>query len=210
VYTLREIFFTLQGEGFHTGRPAVFARFSGCNLWSGHEKDRETAICRFCDTQFVGVGPDGGKFQTGDELAAAIASRWPAQARGGRPFVVCTGGEPLLQLDREAIDALHARGFEIAIETNGTQVAPQGIDWITVSPKAGAPFVLQKGSEIKLVFPQEGAEPRRFEHCDFAHFFLQPMDGPDRDKNTAAAALYCMANPRWRLSIQTHKILGIR
>jgi 7-carboxy-7-deazaguanine synthase len=210
MYTLKEIFYTIQGEGHNTGRAAVFARFSGCNLWTGHEKDRETATCKFCDTQFVGIGPDGGKFQTGDELAEAIASRWPAQARGGRPLVVCTGGEPLLQLDREAIDALHARGFEIAIETNGTQAAPRGIDWITVSPKAGAPFVLTKGNELKLVFPQEGAEPARFEHCDFAHFFLQPMDGPDRDKNTAAASLYCMANPRWRLSIQTHKILGIR
>lgn len=210
MYTVKEIFHTLQGEGFHTGRPAVFMRFSGCNLWTGHEKDREKAICRFCDTDFVGVGPDGGKFATGAELADAVASRWPVHARGGRKYVVCTGGEPLLQLDREAIDALHDRGFEVAVETNGTQLAPSGLDWITVSPKAGAPFVLQKGNELKLVFRQEGGEPERFEHCDFEHFFLQPMDGPDRDRLTAEASLYCQANPRWRLSIQTHKLIGIR
>jgi 7-carboxy-7-deazaguanine synthase len=207
MYTLREIFYTLQGEGHQTGRAAVFARFAGCNLWTGHEKDRASAICKFCDTEFVGVGPDGGKFATGAEFADAVAQRWPG---GARPLVVCTGGEPLLQLDAEAIDALHARGFEIAVETNGTQQAPPGIDWITVSPKAGAPLVLTRGSELKLVFPQEGAEPARFEQLDFTHFYLQPMDGPDRDRNTAAASLFCLANPRWRLSIQTHKLLGIR
>jgi 7-carboxy-7-deazaguanine synthase len=209
-YTLREIFFTLQGEGFHTGRPAVFARFSGCNLWTGQEKDRANAICKFCDTEFVGVGEDGGKFATADEFADAVATRWPVNARGGRPLVVCTGGEPLLQLDNEAVDALHARGFEVAVETNGTQTPPRGLDWITVSPKAGAPLVLTRGNELKLVFPQEHADPAQFEQCDFAHFFLQPMDGPDRERNTAAASIYCLANPRWRLSIQTHKLLGIR
>ena len=210
MYTLKEIFFTLQGEGFQTGRAAVFARFSGCNLWTGQEKDRASAICKFCDTEFVGVGPDGGKFATAREFAEAVALRWPADATGGRPLVVCTGGEPLLQLDVAAIDALHAQGFDVAVETNGTQPAPQGIDWITVSPKAGAPLVLTRGSELKLVFPQEDAAPGRFEHLDFAHFYLQPMDGPERDRNTAAASLYCMSNPRWRLSIQIHKLLGLR
>jgi 7-carboxy-7-deazaguanine synthase len=210
MYTLREIFYTLQGEGFHTGRPAVFARFSGCNLWTGHEKDRANAICKFCDTEFVGVGPDGGKFATAAEFADAVASRWPAEVTGGKRMVVCTGGEPLLQLDTEAVDALHARGFDVAVETNGTQAAPPGIDWITVSPKAGAPLVLTRGSELKLVYPQEDAKPERFEQLDFTHFFLQPMDGPERDRNTAAASLFCMSNPRWRLSIQTHKLLGIR
>jgi 7-carboxy-7-deazaguanine synthase len=210
MYTLKEIFYTLQGEGYHTGRPAVFARFSGCNLWSGHEKDRADAICKFCDTQFVGVGEDGGKFQTAAQFADAVASRWPRGVTGGKPFVVCTGGEPLLQLDAAAVDALHARGFDVAVETNGTQLAPPGIDWITVSPKAGAPLVLTRGSELKLVYPQEGAKPERFEQLDFTHFFLQPMDGPERERNTAAASLYCMSNPRWRLSIQTHKLLGIR
>jgi 7-carboxy-7-deazaguanine synthase len=210
MYTLKEIFYTLQGEGYHTGRPAVFARFSGCNLWSGHEKDRADAICKFCDTQFVGVGEDGGKFQTAAQFADAVASRWPRGVTGGKPFVVCTGGEPLLQLDAAAVDALHARGFDVAVETNGTQLAPPGIDWITVSPKAGAPLVLTRGSELKLVYPQEGAKPERFEQLDFTHFFLQPLDGPERERNTAAASLYCMSNPRWRLSIQTHKLLGIR
>jgi 7-carboxy-7-deazaguanine synthase len=210
MYTLREIFYTLQGEGFHTGRPAVFARFAGCNLWTGHEKDREHAICKFCDTEFVGVGPDGGKYATAAQFADAVASRWPSEVTGGKRMVVCTGGEPLLQLDAEAIDALHARGFDVAVETNGTQPAPPGIDWITVSPKAGAPLVLTRGSELKLVYPQDGATPERFEQLDFTHFFLQPMDGPERDRNTAAASLFCMSNPRWRLSIQTHKLLGIR
>ncbi|MDA1082189.1 MAG: 7-carboxy-7-deazaguanine synthase [Gemmatimonadetes bacterium] len=210
MYTLREIYFTLQGEGFHTGRPAVFARFAGCNLWTGREADRATAVCSFCDTDFVGVGPDGGKFDTADAFADAVASRWPTCATGGDPFVVCTGGEPLLQLDAACVDALHSRGFSVAVETNGTQEPPRGLDWITVSPKAGAPVVLEHGDELKLVFPQEVARPERFARMDFTHFYLQPMDGPDRESNTAAATAYCLANPRWRLSLQTHKLLGIR
>lgn len=210
MYSLKEIFFTLQGEGFHTGRPAVFARFAGCNLWTGREEDRATATCRFCDTEFVGIGPDGGRFGTADAFADAVASRWPGAAVGGDRFVVCTGGEPLLQLDGAAVDALHARGFEVAVETNGTRPTPLGIDWITVSPKAGAPLVLERGDELKLVFPQPDAVPRDFEQLAFTHWFLQPMDGPDREANTAAATAYCLAHPRWRLSLQTHKLLGIR
>lgn len=210
MYTLKEIFFTLQGEGFHTGRPAVFARFSGCNLWTGREEDRQAATCTFCDTDFVGVGPDGGRYATADALADAVASRWPAGAVGGEPFVVCTGGEPLLQLDDAAVDALHARGFAVAVETNGTQAAPRTIDWITVSPKAGAPLVLDRGDELKLVFPQRDAAPGRFEALAFRHWFLQPMDGPDLAASTSAATAYCLAHPRWRLSLQTHKLLGIR
>lgn len=210
MYTLREIFFTLQGEGFHTGRPAVFARFSGCNLWTGREEDRATAVCTFCDTEFVGVGPDGGKFATADALADAIAARWPADAIGGTPFVVCTGGEPLLQLDAKAIDALHARGFAVAVETNGTQHAPRGLDWITVSPKAAAPLALIRGDELKLVFPQRDAPPERFEQMDFTHFFLQPMDSTELPLHTARALDYCLSHPRWHLSLQTHKVLGIR
>ncbi len=209
-YILREIFYTLQGEGVHTGRPAVFARFAGCNLWTGREADRAAAICRFCDTEFVGVGPDGGRFATAAELAGAIASAWPRDAVGARPFVVCTGGEPLLQLDQAAVDALHARGVQVAVETNGTQVAPHGIDWLTVSPKAGAPLELTHGDELKLVYPQEGAPPDAFESLAFTHFSLQPMDGPDLERNIAAAMAYCAAHPRWRLSLQTHKLLGIR
>jgi 7-carboxy-7-deazaguanine synthase len=207
-YAVKEIFYTLQGEGAHTGRPAVFCRFAGCNLWSGREADRETAICGFCDTEFVGTdGPGGGRFATAEELAAAVAATWPGE--GGLRFVVCTGGEPLLQLDRPAIDALHAQGFEIAVETNGTQTPPPGLDWICVSPKAGAKLQLDSGDELKLVFPQPGAEPTRFERLAFRHFFLQPMDGPDRAANTEAALRYCLAHPRWRLSLQTHKLLGI-
>ena len=209
MYTLREIFFTLQGEGFHTGRAAVFARFSGCNLWTGREEDRASATCKFCDTEFVGVGPDGGKFSTAGELADAVASRWPHGTAGER-FVVCTGGEPLLQLDTEAVDALHARGFTVAVETNGTQLPPRGIDWITVSPKIGAPLVLARGDELKLVYPQQGGAPAQFEQMDFTHFFLQPMDGSDRPGTTALAVAYCLAHPQWRLSVQTHKALGIR
>lgn len=208
MYTIKEIFYTLQGEGAHAGRAAVFCRFAGCNLWTGREQDRETATCTFCDTDFVGVGPEGGKFATADNLAAAIASRWPTA--DARPFVVCTGGEPLLQLDSAAVNALHARGFEVAIETNGTQSAPPGIDWICVSPKAGTDLVLAAGNELKLVFPQEQAPPERFESLAFEHFFLQPMDGPDIDRNTRLALDYCLAHPRWRLSLQTHKMLGIR
>ncbi len=207
MYTVKEIFYTLQGEGYHAGRPAVFCRFTGCNLWTGREHDRVKAICRFCDTDFVGTGPDGGKFATATELADRIASVWP---RGDRRYVVCTGGEPLLQLDAPLVEALHARGFEVAVETNGTQPAPAGLDWICVSPKAGAPLVLTAGNELKLVFPQEGAEPERFVELGFEHFFLQPMDGPLADVNTRAALAYCLAHPRWRLSLQTHKFLGIR
>src|SRR5882724_4377400 len=207
-YAVKEIFYTLQGEGAHTGRPAVFCRFAGCNLWSGRQADRETAICGFCDTEFVGTdGPGGGRFATAEELAAAVAATWPAE--GGLRFVVCTGGEPLLQLDCPAIEALHAQGFEVAVETNGTQTPPPGLDWICVSPKAGAELLLDSGDELKLVFPQPGAEPTRFEQLAFRHFFLQPMDGPDRAANTEAALRYCLAHPRWRLSLQTHKLLGI-
>lgn len=210
-YTVKECFYTLQGEGVQAGRAAVFCRFAGCNLWTGREADRGTAVCTFCDTDFVGVGPDGGKFATAAELAAFVKSRWPADAPADvRPFVVCTGGEPLLQLDAAAVAALHAEGFEIAVETNGTQVAPAGLDWICVSPKANAPLVLTRGDELKLVFPQSTALPERFEGLDFRHFLLQPMDGPRAAENTAAALAYCLAHPRWRLSVQTHKALNIR
>jgi 7-carboxy-7-deazaguanine synthase len=209
MYTVKEIFYTLQGEGANAGRPAVFCRFSGCNLWTGRESDRATAICDFCDTDFVGVGPDGGKFATATDLAAAVASRWPTENRAHR-LVVCTGGEPLLQLDAAAIKALHAVGFEIAVETNGTQPPVPGLDWICVSPKARADLVLQRGNEIKLVYPQPGFDPEQFESMDFDEFFLQPMDGPQLAANTRAAVAYCLAHPRWRLSIQAHKLLGIR
>ncbi len=210
-YTVRECFYTLQGEGVQAGRAAVFCRFAGCNLWTGREADRATAVCTFCDTDFVGVGPDGGKFSTAAELAAFVKSRWPADAPSHvRPFVVCTGGEPLLQLDGDAVAALHAEGFEIAVETNGTQSPPEGLDWICVSPKAQAPLVLTAGHELKLVFPQPTALPERFERLDFRHFLLQPMDGPQATENTQAALAYCLAHPQWRLSVQTHKALGIR
>jgi 7-carboxy-7-deazaguanine synthase len=209
VYSVREIFLTLQGEGIHAGRPAVFCRFSGCNLWTGREEDRATAVCTFCDTEFVGVGPDGGKFATAEALADAVASRWPA-VEGGRRFVVCTGGEPLLQLDAPAIEALHARGFEVAVETNGTQPLPDGLDWVCVSPKADAPVVVPGGDELKLVYPQEKALPERFLGMDFRHWLLQPMDGPRLREHTAAAIAYCLAHPRWRLSVQTHKVVGVR
>ncbi len=210
MYTVKEIFYTLQGEGANAGRAAVFCRFAGCNLWTGREADRDSAICSFCDTDFVGVGPDGGKFETPEALAEAVASRWPNAHTGGRPFVVCTGGEPLLQLDEPAIAALHAREFEVAVETNGTQRAPASLDWICVSPKANAPLVQRCGHELKLVFPQEGGEPETYEHLEFDHFFLQPMDGPELDANTRRALAYCLAHPQWRLSLQTHKLLGIR
>lgn len=208
-YSVKEIFYTLQGEGFHAGRPAVFCRFSGCNLWTGREQDRATAVCTFCDTDFVGVGPDGGKFATAEALAEAVAARWPAGA-GGKPFVVCTGGEPLLQLDAAAIAALQARGFEVAVETNGTQPIPAGLDWVCVSPKAGAELAVDGGDELKLVFPQELARPERFAGMEFRHFFLQPMDGPEVAAATAGAVAYCLAHPQWRLSFQTHKAVGIR
>ena len=208
-YAVKEIFYTLQGEGANTGRPAVFCRFAGCNLWTGREADRESAVCRFCDTDFVGTdGPGGGRFPDADSLAGAVASAWPHEAAGVR-FVVCTGGEPLLQLDRELLDAFHAAGFEVAVETNGTVVPPAGIDWLCVSPKAEAPLVVRGGDELKLVYPQTGAEPSRFEELEFGRFFLQPMDGPAREANTAAALQYCLDHPRWRLSLQTHKLLGI-
>ncbi len=206
-YAVKEIYYTLQGEGAQTGRPAVFCRFAGCNLWSGNEADRAAATCGFCDTDFVGTdGPGGGAFPTARALGQAVRAKWPG---GGRSLVVCTGGEPLLQLDEALVEALHDAGFEIAIETNGTRRAPRGVDWICVSPKAGAELVLAEGDELKLVYPQEGAEPERFAGLKFRHFFLQPMDGPERDGNTALAVQYCLEHPQWRLSLQTHKYLGI-
>jgi 7-carboxy-7-deazaguanine synthase len=210
-YAVKEIFYTLQGEGAHTGRPAVFLRFAGCNLWTGRERDRASAVCQFCDTDFVGTdGPGGGKFDDPEMLASAVEAAWPAFAGTfARPYVVVTGGEPLLQLDRPLLGALHREGFEVAIETNGTLPAPRDLDWICVSPKAGASLVLTEGDELKLVFPQEGIDPRTFETLRFRHFFLQPMDGPDRERNTDLAVRYCVAHPRWKLSLQTHKMLGI-
>ena len=223
-YLVKSIFFTLQGEGAQAGRPAVFCRFAGCNLWSGREQDRASAICTFCDTDFIGTdGEGGGRFHSAQDLAAAIAAAWPGSEDAGdggddpaptppcrvRPLVVCTGGEPLLQLDEPAIAAIHARGFEIAVETNGTRPAPSGIDWLTVSPKAGAPLVQTRGDELKLVYPQPGAMPQRFAHLEFARFFLQPMDGADLKVNTDAAVQYCLTHPQWRLSIQMHKIVGV-
>jgi 7-carboxy-7-deazaguanine synthase len=208
-YAVKEIFYTLQGEGANTGRPAVFCRFAGCNLWTGREEDRAEATCRFCDTDFVGTdGPGGGRFASPAALADAVAAAWPANADSQR-FVVCTGGEPLLQLDRALVLALHQRGFEVAVETNGTVEPPDGIDWLCVSPKAGAQVVLDTGDELKLVFPQAGADPANFEVLRFRHYFLQPMDGPEREAHTAAALQYCLDHPRWRLSLQTHKLLGI-
>lgn len=208
-YAVKEIYYTLQGEGANTGRAAVFCRFAGCNLWSGREADRATAVCQFCDTDFVGTdGPGGGRFASPADLAAAVRSHWPA-AGGGKPLVVCTGGEPLLQLDGPLVDAFHAADLEVAIETNGTRLPPPGLDWVCVSPKAGAELVLRTGHELKLVYPQPGALPEWFAELDFQHFFLQPMDGPDRERNTALAVEYCRAHPQWRLSLQTHKYLGI-
>lgn len=208
-YSVKEIYYTLQGEGAQAGRAAVFCRFTGCNLWTGREEDRAKAVCQFCDTDFTGFdGPGGGKFAAPQALAQAVASQWP-QGERGRPLVVFTGGEPLLQLDKPLVDALHVAGFEVAVETNGTQPAPDGLDWICVSPKADAPLVLQRGSELKLVFPQPSAMPERFSDLDFQHFFLQPMDGPERERNTREAVEYCLQHPLWRLSIQTHKVIGI-
>lgn len=211
-YSVKEIFYTLQGEGANTGRAAVFCRFAGCNLWSGRERDRRSAICQFCDTDFLGTdGNGGGVFTSAVELAAAVESFWPRNSTtAATRLVVCTGGEPLLQLDPPLIVALHERRFEIAVETNGTRAAPTGIDWVTVSPKAGAELVVQSGQELKLVFPQPGAKPERYEHLAFQHFFLQPMDGPNRDCNTQAALRFCLSHPRWRLSLQMHKALGIQ
>jgi 7-carboxy-7-deazaguanine synthase len=208
-YAVKEIFYTLQGEGAQAGRPAVFCRFTGCNLWSGREADRADAVCKFCDTDFVGTeGSDGGRFADATALADAIAAKFPD---GGRPFVVCTGGEPLLQLDTPLVDALHARGFEVAIETNGTIApVPAGIDWVCVSPKAGAPLRVFAGDELKLVVPQPGIDPRTLENLNFRVFSVQPMDNPDRVENTRIAVEFCLNNPKWRLSTQTHKHLGIR
>ena len=209
-YTVKEIYYTLQGEGAQTGRAAVFCRFSGCNLWSGREEDRATAICKFCDTDFFGVGPEGGKFRGADALADAVASCWPRGTANAKRLVVCTGGEPLLQLDESAVAALHARDFEVAVESNGTRPAPATIDWLCISPKAGAPLVQTSGDELKLVYPQAGAPPEEFEGLEFDHFFLHPMDGPSAAENTRLAIEYCMEHPQWRLSLQTHKFLGLR
>ena len=214
-YTVKEIYYTIQGEGAQTGRPAVFCRFAGCNLWSGREEDRRSAVCRFCDTDFVGTdGTGGGTFTSADELAAAVFAAWPAvpPGQGGRavrPFVVCTGGEPLLQVDSPLLEAFHRRAILVAVETNGTIAPPPGIDWLCVSPKAEAPLTVRAGDELKLVFPQEGPDPEGFLHLDFNRFSLQPMDGPDRERNTRLALEYCLAHPRWCLSLQIHKLLGI-
>lgn len=208
-YQVKEIYYTLQGEGAQTGRAAVFLRFAGCNLWNGLERDRQNAVCRFCDTDFVGTdGIGGGKFRDAELLVRAVKARWPNSERA-RPYVVCTGGEPLLQLDEELIATLHEAGFEVGIETNGTLAAPAGIDWICVSPKADAPLVQDHGDELKLVFPQPGAPPERYAGLSFKQFFLQPMDSPRKDENTQAATAYCLAHPQWRLSLQTHKLIGI-
>jgi len=209
-YSVKEIFYTLQGEGANAGRPAVFCRFAGCNLWSGREEDRAAAVCKFCDTQFVGTdGTQGGKYANADALANTIESHWPSEDKERR-FVVLTGGEPMLQIDDALVRALHTRGFEIAVETNGTIKATPGIDWLCVSPKADTEIVVQQGQELKLVYPQMKAPPERFASLDFKYFYLQPMDGPDRRANTQAAIEYCQQNPQWNLSTQTHKILGIR
>ncbi len=211
-YSVKEIYYTLQGEGAQSGRPAVFLRFAGCNLWSGREQHRAEAVCRFCDTEFVGThGPGGGKFDSAAELAAAVSELWPAGAEGDKPYVVCTGGEPLLQLDVGLIAALHTAGFEIGVETNGTLDAPDGIDWLCVSPKGSAPLVQRSGDELKLVYPQKESEaqPEEFVALAFTHFFLQPLDDEDRDDNTRRAIDYCLTHPRWRLSVQSHKVLGI-
>jgi len=208
VYSVKEIFHTLQGEGANAGTPAVFCRFAGCNLWSGREEDRASAACRFCDTDFVGTdGAGGGRFDAPGDLVRALRSVLPPGAPPG--LLVCTGGEPLLQLDAPLVQAMRAAGFRVAVETNGTQPAPPGLDWICVSPKAGAPLVLDRGQELKLVYPQAGAEPPEFERLAFDHFFLQPMDGPARERNTRLAVEYCLAHPRWRLSLQSHKLIGI-
>ena len=211
-YSVKEIFYSIQGEGFYSGRPAVFCRFAGCNLWSGKEADRANAVCKFCDTDFVGCDEtEGGQFLTPEALAARIEKLWPEKnTKALRPLVVCTGGEPLLQLDSGLICVLHEKGFEVAVETNGTILPPKGIDWICVSPKAGAKLLLRSGQELKLVFPQEGARPEKYAMLAFKHFFLQPMDYPDRETNTRLALDYVLAHPQWRLSLQVHKILSIK
>jgi len=209
-YSVKEVFYTLQGEGANAGRPAVFCRFAGCNLWSGREEDRSTAVCTFCDTDFVGTdGDGGGKFRSAKELAAAIEQHWPSE-KMDRRFVVLTGGEPLLQVDAELVAALHEKGFAIAMETNGTLAPPEGIDWLCVSPKADSPLAVDAGQELKLVYPQSGVDPARFTHLKFDNLYLQPMDGPNRAANTAAAVAYCQQHPQWNLSVQTHKMIGIR
>ncbi|HEY6577840.1 MAG TPA: 7-carboxy-7-deazaguanine synthase, partial [Rhizomicrobium sp.] len=209
-YQVKEIYYTLQGEGARSGRAAVFLRFSGCNLWNGLERDRLRAVCRFCDTDFVGTdGTGGGRFSDASALAKAVTAHWP-QSDGARPYVVCTGGEPLLQLDCALVVALHESGFELAIETNGTIEPPEGIDWVCVSPKAEANLVVDRGDELKLVYPQAGAPPERYARLAFGRFFLQPLDSPQREENTRAAAEYCLSHPQWRLSLQTHKLIGLR
>jgi 7-carboxy-7-deazaguanine synthase (Cx14CxxC type) len=211
-YSVKEIYYTLQGEGAQTGRPAVFVRFAGCNLWSGREQDRARAICNFCDTEFVGTdGPGGGKFETAEDLARAVREKWPQELTASKPYVVCTGGEPLLQLDDAAINALHDEGFEIGVETNGTLPAPAGLDWICVSPKASAAVVQTTGDELKLVYPQveTQAQPEMFTDMQFSHFFLQPRDCEEREANLQATIRYCLDHPHWKLSLQTHKIIGI-
>jgi 7-carboxy-7-deazaguanine synthase len=210
-YAVKEIYYTLQGEGANTGRGAVFCRFAGCNLWSGREEDRSSAVCKFCDTDFFGVdGPGGGQFISANDLAKAVRKKWPENGSAyAQPFLVCTGGEPLLQLDDTLVDAFHKEGFEVAIETNGTKCSPPAVDWVCVSPKAGAELILKSGNELKLVFPQPGAEPELFDALQFDHFFLQPMDGPRRTENTKLAQDYCLKHPQWKISLQTHKILGI-
>jgi 7-carboxy-7-deazaguanine synthase len=210
-YAIKEIYYTLQGEGAQSGRAAVFCRFAACNLWSGREEDRENAICTFCDTDFVGVdGPAGGAYADAGELARTVRGMWPDKNPSTyKPFVVCTGGEPLLQMDAELVRAFRAEGMEIAVETNGTLIPPPGIDWVCVSPKAGAPLIVKRGDELKLVFPQAGAEPELYEHFQFGLFYLQPMDGPQKAANTKLAYEYCLRHPRWRVSLQAHKILGI-
>lgn len=212
IYSVKEIYYTLQGEGVQSGRPAVFLRFAGCNLWSGREQDRAAAVCRFCDTDFVGTdGPGGGKFRTAAELSEAVKAQWPPEQPDGKPYVVCTGGEPLLQLDPDALNALHRAGFEVGVESNGTIEAPAGIDWLCISPKAGADVVQKSGNELKLVYPQIEAEaqPQKFVNLEFEHFLLQPLDDASAKENTQAAIDYCLRNPRWKLSLQTHKIIGI-
>jgi 7-carboxy-7-deazaguanine synthase (Cx14CxxC type) len=211
-YLVKEIFYSIQGEGYYAGRPAVFCRFAGCNLWSGKEEDRKDALCKFCDTDFVGCdGPEGGKYPSAPQLAKKIRQFWPQKdVKTAKPFLVCTGGEPLLQMDAELISALHEEGLEIAVETNGTIIPPAGIDWICVSPKAGVELLQFCGHELKLVFPQQGAQPEKYANLDFRHFFLQPLDGPELDLNTRLAVQYCLAHPQWRISLQLHKILGVR
>ena len=219
-YAVKEIYYTLQGEGANTGRPIVMLRFAGCNLWSGREEDRADAVCKFCDTDIVGTdGPNGGKYESAEDVADAVAGLWPRGGGAGsgdretgtpgHRLVVCTGGEPCLQLDDALVSALHDQGFSVAIESNGTVAAPAGLDWICVSPKAGTELVQTRGDELKLVFPQEGVDPQQFEHLEFTHFFLQPLDDAERDRNTLLAVQYCKEHPRWRLSLQTHKLLGI-